>query len=148
MLCVFKIMECSRAFRNFLPIIYFGSFPVSKVLGQFFSRPLESPYLEAKLVNRIICKSRLWANIHEQFSCEERRESDCSRLYKQNDQTSSQFLPSIHTEALALEKKRTQKTWNSPTSEIIFFVLPQKGLLLSLKFFRRKVFLFHQTNDS
>lgn len=104
---ILKIMECSRAFRNFLPIIYFGSFPVSKVLGQFFSRPLESPYLEAKLVNRIICKSRLWANIHEQFSCEERRESDCSRLYKQNDQTSSQFLPSIHTEALALEKKRT-----------------------------------------
>ena len=94
-----------------------------------------SPYLEAKLVNRIICKSGLGFGQTFMMNFPRRTESYCSSMIQSFGRL--YFFP-CHQFSFHNSKLQAQKTQNSPTSEIIFFVLPQKGLLQSLKFFPEK----------
>ena len=128
-------------------------------LGQFFIRPLDSPYSEAKLVNRIICKSGLQANIHDEFP-EKKRVIFLG--YKNNERIFSHFrfsIPPFHRvtmdDNLLLMTKRIRKIQTQKTgalqqvrTEIIFFCSYSKRTFMKLKVFHRKVFLFHQPHDS
>ena len=103
-------------------------------LPDYYQSP---PYLEAKLVNRIICKSGLGFGQTFMMNFPRRTESDCSCCMKQRIGRLYLIFP-CHQFSFHNSKLHAQKTQNSPTSEIIFFVLPQKGLLQSLKFFSEK----------